>query len=185
MGHHNSYSSLFPTAGMVSSLFGSFFPADINIKFLNTPNNFFPIPGTYVDYPRNRVMGRVGKPLGSHVKHKDGSFTLSYDAVPYDVNKYAIRVEFDVPAHSLFKVVEFSNRFGFSWGKYRLLPAAGTYVDNTYNWKVSRIGKPLGSHVVHNDGSATLVYGARNSLASVTISCFDSLVPFLYFVYHY
>ena len=31
----------------------------------------------YVDNAKNRQLGRVGKPLGSHVQHKDGSITIS------------------------------------------------------------------------------------------------------------
>ena len=32
-----------------------------------------------------------------------------------------------------------------------------TYVDNPYNRRLGRVGKPYGTHVVHNDGSMTIV----------------------------
>ena len=100
----------------------------------------------YVDNAANRELGRVGKPLGTHVVHSDGSTAVS-----------GTRKRTEHPV----QVSGYTRSGGTNVAGYtRSLPGTSSssssqqhYVDNAYNRKLGRVGKPLGTHVVHSDGS--------------------------------
>ena len=88
---------------------------------------------TYVDNSLNRELGRVGKPHGSHVQHSDGSVTIT----PASSSSAS--------ASSTTSSIDTSS------------VSQKTYVDNSLNRQLGRVGKPHGSHVQHSDGSVTIV----------------------------
>ncbi len=120
---------------------------------------------TYVDNAANQSMGRVGKPMGSHVRHSDGTTTVSSGAsysscadaatssqrtyVDNSQNRRLDRVGQPHGAHVQHKdgSVSISSTAGES--------QSSVYVDNATNRKLGRVGKPRGSHIVHKNVSVT------------------------------
>lgn len=128
---------------------------------------------TYVDNATNRSLGRVGKPVGSHVVHKDGSTTVSslgsfasgkdyassssqQSYVDNAMNRSLGRVGKPVGSHVVHKdgSTTVSSACGGSFQSS--LSSGKMYVDNSVNRSLGRVGKPLGSHVVHRDGTTSI-----------------------------
>ena len=82
--------------------------------------------GCYVDNPTNRALGRVGKPRGTHVVSKSGEMTVTGEIVSGPGSAQG------------------STSSSASNGKR-------VYVDNAYNRRLGRVGKPLGSCVVKKE----------------------------------
>lgn len=122
--------------------------------------------GTYADNPLNRKLGRVGKPLGSHVVH-NSSQSKTYADNP--ANRKLGRAGEPKGSHVVHKdgsvtVLPTASHMppGFTAG----IPTGShmphndettTYVDNPLNRRLGRVGKPIGSHVLHKDGSVTVL----------------------------
>jgi hypothetical protein len=105
-------------------------------------------PGCYVDNAANRGLGRVGKPLGSHVVSKSGEKSgVSYQPSRcYVDNRKVGSVGKPLETH----VVPSNPRNDVKSATSCQPP--GCYVDNAFNRKVDRVGKPLGLHVVSKSG---------------------------------
>ena len=111
----------------------------------------------YVDNAYNQELGRVGKPVGTHVVHKDGSISISRDTTsPARRN--------DTDDRTVYVSGYTRSNGTYVAGYTRSQPSASStskptsgsqrcYVDNAYNRKLGRVGKPIGTHVVHSDGS--------------------------------
>ena len=128
-----------------------------------------------MDNASNRSLGRVGKPVGSHVVHRDGSTTMSSGGASYmsqssqsrmyvdnSMNRSLGRVGKPVGSH----VVHRDGSTTMSSGGASLSTASRssrTYVDNSMNRSLGRVGKPVGSHVVHKDGTTTVSGAIRAS----------------------
>ena len=96
----------------------------------------------YVDNAYNRKVGRVGKPLGTHVIHSGQSASASKVTTPSYVDSAPSECQPSVQR---------------------------CYVDNAFNRSVGRVGKPLGTHVIHSGQSA--------SASRVTTSSYDDSPP--------
>ena len=122
----------------------------------------------YVDNAKNRQLGRVGKPLGSHVEHKDGSITISSPSpgasgisstshlyVDNAKNRQLGRVGKPLGSHVEHKdgSITISSP---SPGASGISSTSHLYVDNAKNRQLGQVGIPLGSHVEHKDGSVTI-----------------------------
>lgn len=114
---------------------------------------------TYVDNASNRSLGRVGKAVGSHVVHRDGSATISSVGSSYPVSQKSYvdnsmnrshgRVGKPVGSHVVHKDGSATiSSLGISSGSF---VTHKSYVDNSMNRSLGRVGKPIGSHVVHKD----------------------------------
>ena len=111
----------------------------------------------YVDNPYNRELGRVGKPVGTHVVHRDGSIDISRDTTILPRRNVSLKgtnsddrtvyVSGYTRSNGTYAAGYTRSRPGTSSGGQRC------YVDNAYNRKLGRVGKPIGTHVVHSDGS--------------------------------
>ena len=141
--------------------------------------------GSYVDNAKNRSLGRVGKPLGSHVEHSDGSVTVSggagYSAwdslssysssqrsyVDNAKNRSLGRVGKPVGSHVLHRDGSVSVSSDTCASSSREF-----YVDNTKNRDLGRVGKPVGSHVLHKDGSVTVSSGGTPTGSSSSLKCY-------------
>ena len=104
-------------------------------------------PGCYVDNATNRRLGRVGKPLGSHVVSKKSgvSYQPSGCYVDNAFNRKVGRVGKPLGTH----VVSSNTRCDVK--PATSCQPSGCYVDNAFNRKVGRVGKPLGTHVVSSN----------------------------------
>ena len=112
----------------------------------------------YVDNEYNRKLGRVGKPVGTHVVSRSGEVTITKSA-----GESGQRCYVDNPYNRKL------GRVGMPLGSCVVstsgacaAPTSGSacrsggqrcYVDNAYNRMLGRVGKPLGSHVVSKRGS--------------------------------
>ena len=108
----------------------------------------------YVDNAYNRDLGRVGKPVGTHVVHKDGSIDISRDIIPVrpTVSFADTRSDYRTVHVSGYTRSNGTHVAGYT----RSQPSTSSqrcYVDNAYNRRLGRVGKPVGTHVVHSDGS--------------------------------
>ena len=118
----------------------------------------------YVDNAYNRRVGRVGKPLGTHVIHSSttsaGSTRSTLQSgscasscyVDNAYNRRVGRVGKPLGTH----VIHSSS--GADSSHTRAAVSSGSqrcYVDNAYNRKLGRVGKPLGTHIVHSNGQVT------------------------------
>ena len=124
----------------------------------------------YVDNASNQSLGRVGKAVGTHVVHKDGSTTVSgsvgtsYGAtssstkthVDNKMNRKLGRVGKPHGTHVVHKdgTTTVSGSVDTSYDATSSSPK--THVDNKMNRKLGRVGKPHGTHVVHKDGSVSV-----------------------------
>ena len=136
----------------------------------------------YVDNASNRSLGRVGKPVGSHVVHRDGSTTMSSGGASYMSQSSQSRMYVDNSMnHSLGRVGKPLGSHMVHGGGYTNVSSGGaslstasrssrTYVDNSMNLSLGRVGKPVGSHVVHKDGTTTVSGAIRASPTSTTSS---------------
>ena len=118
--------------------------------------------GCYVDNAANRRLGRVGKPLGSHVVSSSRSYGSSYGSsagstsqrcyVDNSYNRQLGRVGKPLGTH----VVSRSGEVSIS-AEPRSSESTSQrcYVDNAYNRQLGRVGKPLGTHVVSTNGAAS------------------------------
>ena len=108
----------------------------------------------YVDNAYNRDLGRVGKPVGTHVVHKDGSIDISRDISPAIPSMSFEGTRSD---DRTVYVSGYTRSNGTHVAGYtRSRPSTSSqrcYVDNAYNRRLGRVGKPVGTHVVHSDGS--------------------------------
>ena len=105
---------------------------------------------TYVDNSLNRRLSRVGKPHGSHVQHSDGSVTIT-------------------PASS-------SSASASSTTSSSSSVSQKTYVDNSLNRRLGRVGKPHRSHVQHSDGSVTITPASSSSASASSTTSSSSSV---------
>ena len=116
----------------------------------------------YVDNASNRQLGRVGKPVGTHVVSRSGTAASSYGSrssasstrssgcyVDNQANRQIGRVGKPYGTH-----VVHSSGTGASGTGSSTRP--GCYVDNDQNRQLGRVGKPYGTHVVHNSGEVTV-----------------------------
>ncbi len=114
---------------------------------------------TYVDNSANRSLGRVGKEVGTHVVHKDGSMTVSPSSSTYSTMSSS-RTYVDNPQNrSLGRVGEpLGSHVQYKHGATASSSSTSSavYADNPTNRKLQRVGKPKGSHVVHRDGSVSV-----------------------------
>ncbi len=93
----------------------------------------------------NRKLDRVGKPVGSHIQHKDGSLSVSSLGVYVDneVNRKLDRVGKQIGTHVAHAdgSVTITNDGSTS---VSVAPAPQRYyVDNAYNRRLERVGKPI------------------------------------------
>ena len=96
--------------------------------------------GTYVNNAANRSLGRVGMAYGTCVQSSSSSSRASSSSAYSSSNR--------------------GSGAGYSSG-------GRTYVDNSTNRSLGRVGKEVGTHVVHKDGTQTL---SPPSSASATTS---------------
>ena len=122
----------------------------------------------YVDNAKNRQLGRVGKPLGSHVQHKDGSVTISSPSpgasgILSTSHLYADDAENnELGQEGKMLTSHVKHKDGsvtidlLSPGTSGFSSTSYFYTDNAKNRELRQVGRLLDSHVEHNDGSITL-----------------------------
>ena len=120
----------------------------------------------YVDNASNRELGRVGKPLGTHVVSTTGGASTRSTRgssggegcyVDNEYNRKLGRVGKPLGTH----VVSRSGEVTIT--KSRGESGQQCYVDNPYNRKLGRVGMPLGTCVVSTTGSGACAVGASAS----------------------
>ena len=127
----------------------------------------------YVDNARNRQLGRVGKPVGTHVVSKSGSVTSCGSSagstrssgcyVDNQLNRQIGRVGKPYGAHVVHSSGEVAIS-GTGVSGTRSSTGPGCYVDNDQNRRLGRVGKPYGTHVLHGSGEVTISgTGTRSS----------------------
>ena len=122
--------------------------------------------GCYVDNAQNRKLGRVGLPHGSHVVHKDGSETISRSSSRSSSCYFDTEEDRRLAGWAGARIARGLQRrhFSHSCSSSR---SSSCYVDNAQNRRLGRVGLPLGSHVVHEDGSETI---SRRRLGQASLS---------------
>lgn len=118
----------------------------------------------YVDNACNRQLGRVGKPLGTHVVSTSGGSTTRSTSssgggggqrcyVDNKYNRQLGRVGKPVGTH----VVSRSGEVTITGG-HKSVGESGQrcYVDNSYNRKLGRVGMPMGTCVVSTSGACAV-----------------------------
>ena len=117
----------------------------------------------YVDNTYNRQLGRVGKPLGTHVVSTSGGGSVTTRStssssgercyVDNEYNRQLGRVGKPVGTH----VVSRSGKITIT-GDHKSVGESGQrcYVDNAYNRKLGRVGMPLGACVVSTSGACAM-----------------------------
>ena len=110
-------------------------------------------PRTYVDNATNRSLGRVGRPVGSHVVSRDGTVTVS-GASTTSSNRSSGGASGGGHGDSRYSSSSHSSS-----------SSPRTYVDNAMNRRLGRVGRPVGSYVVSRDGTVT-VSGASTTSSS-------------------
>ena len=119
-------------------------------------------PRTYVDNASNRSLGRVGRPVGSHVVSRDGSVTLSSGASRTSSSSSKVYVDNSLN-RSLGRVGQphgtcVQHKDGSVTRSHDTSTSSSstkTYVDNALNRSLGRVGQPHGACVQHRDGSVT------------------------------
>ena len=113
--------------------------------------------GSYVDNAKNRSLGRVGKPLGSHVEHRDGSVTVSGRAgSSYSSSQGSFVDNAKNRSDGSVTVTDRNSSVSVSSDASKSSPPK-VHVDNAFNRKLGRVGKPIGAHVYHKkDGTVTV-----------------------------
>lgn len=111
-------------------------------------------PGTYVDNPLNRWLGRVGKPYGSHVLHNDGSVTVLSTGDPRGNKNPTAAPQTGTTVHVDLRPAPTGSYVPY---KNETVTSCATYVDNPMN---RALGRVVGSHVLHKDGTVTITPGA-------------------------
>ena len=121
----------------------------------------------HVDNAKNRALGRVGKPIGTHVVSRSGKVTITCGAEAegtsstgqgcYADNKYNRKV----------------GRVGKPLGSHVISRSGGSttsssngqrcHVDNPMNRALGRVGKPIGTHVVSRSGKVTITSGSEST----------------------
>ena len=116
----------------------------------------------YVDNAYNRRVGRVGKPIGSHVISRDSASSgssssrssCSSRSTASDQSSDVVYVKGYTRSDGTYVAPHTRSNQGASVSSSYSSCAAPTtsssrvYVDNAYNRKLGRVGKPHGTHVV-------------------------------------
>lgn len=100
---------------------------------------------SYADNSMNQSLRRVGKPIGSHVVHKDGTTSISscerdesLGSKDFYVDRKLGRIGKSQVLHKDCTVMSFD-----SVGSLTSMGSSRSFVDNTYNRKLGRVGQPL------------------------------------------
>ena len=112
----------------------------------------------YVDNAYNRRLGRVGKPLGTHVVHSNGDVTRTdVRSIPTEpvcapvcaIRGQVARAVASPAARTPVQRCYVDNAYNRKLGRVgkpletQCSPRERTYVDNAYNRRLGRVGKPV------------------------------------------